>query len=232
MNTRSGAVAMRGLARLALTVRFQLLQRHRHRRLVLEHVAGFPLVVLPQVFNPKLLRSGEFLVQQLRRRDLLLPASRVLDLGTGSGVGAVAAARAGCAVVAVDINEDAVRCARVNVLLNKVEDCVDVRHGDLFGPVTDERFDVVLFNPPYYRGEPRDQLDLAWRSPDIIERFAAELRAHLLPEGHALVVLSSDGKRDEFLRALTQSGYCTEAVACRDFVNEQMTVYRVSTHRC
>jgi len=30
-----------------------------------------------------------------------------------------------------------------------------------------ERFDVVLFNPPYYRGVPRNALDHAWRSPDL-----------------------------------------------------------------
>jgi release factor glutamine methyltransferase len=217
----------RQLARLALAWRFKLLQRHRHKRLVLEHVEGLPLVILPHVFNPKLLRSGEFLVRQLSRPDLLRPASRVLDLGTGSGAGAVAAARAGCAVVAVDINPEAVRCARINALLNQVECRVDARQGDLFAPVAGERFDVVLFNPPYYRGLPRDDLDFAWRSPDVIERFAGQLREHLAPGGHALLVLSSDGEPDSFLRVLDDGGYSTRAVARRDFVNEQMCVYRV-----
>jgi release factor glutamine methyltransferase len=219
----------RQLARLALTWRFKLLQRHRHKRLVLEHVEGLPLVILPHVFNPKLLRSGEFLVHQLSRPDLLRPASRVLDLGTGSGAGAVAAARAGCAVVAVDINPEAVRCARINALLNQVECRVDARQGDLFAPVAGERFDVVLFNPPYYRGLPRDDLDFAWRSPDVIERFAGQLREHLAPGGHALLVLSSDGEQNSFLRALDDRGYSTRAVARRDFVNEQMCVYRVAS---
>lgn len=215
------------LARLFLTWRFRLLDRHRHRRLVLEHVDGLPLVILPQVFNPKLLRSGEFLVNQLGRSDVLQPSSRVLDLGTGSGAGAVAAARAGCAVVAVDINPEAVRCARINALLNQVECQVDTRHGDLFGPVAGERFDVVLFNPPYYRGAPRDNFDHAWRSPDIVERFASQLGSHLLPNGYALLVLSTDGAPDEFLRSLHASGYATRPVAQHDFVNEKMSVYRV-----
>jgi HemK-related putative methylase len=218
----------RQLARWALAWRFKLLQRHRHKRLVLEHLDGLPLVILPQVFNPKLLRSGEFLVHQLSRPDLLRPASRVLDLGTGSGAGAVAAARAGCAVVAVDINPEAVRCARINALLNQFESRIDAREGDLFGPVAGERFDVVLFNPPYYRGSPRDGLDYAWRSPDIIERFAAELGAHLSPDGHALLVLSSDGEREAYLQALATQGFAPRSVAQHDFVNEQMSVYRVA----
>ncbi|HEY3059829.1 MAG TPA: HemK2/MTQ2 family protein methyltransferase [Chloroflexota bacterium] len=220
----------RALWRLLLTLRVRLLDRRRHHRLVLEQVDGVPLVVLPQVFNPKLLRSGEFLVRQLTRGDLLRPSSRVLDLGSGSGAGAVAAARAGCHVVAVDINPDAVRCTRINALLNLVEHQVDPRQGDLFAPVTGERFDVVLFNPPYYRGTPRDEGDRAWRSPDVIERFAAGLGEHLTPHGHALLVLSSDGESKGFLSALEARGFNNRPVAHRDFVNEQMWIYQVA--RC
>jgi release factor glutamine methyltransferase len=219
----------RRLARWLLTWRYQVLQRSRYRRLVVEHVAGLPLLVLPNVFNPKLLRSGEFLVRQLGRPGALRPRGRVLDLGTGSGAGAVAAARAGCAVVAVDINPEAVRCARINALLNEVECRVDTRQGDLFAPVAGERFDVVLFNPPYYRGQPRDALDFAWRSPDVIERFAADLGDHLAPGGHALLVLSSDGEPRAFLHALDTHGFNCQAVAEHDFVNEQMWVYQVAT---
>src|SRR5919202_290874 len=83
----------------------------------------------PDVFNPKLLRSGEFLVSQLH---LLPGGARVLDLGSGSGACGIAAARLGCSVVAVDINPSAVRCTRINALLNNL--CIDVRQGDLFGP--------------------------------------------------------------------------------------------------
>jgi release factor glutamine methyltransferase len=218
----------RALWRIVLTLWFRVLQRHRYGRLVVEHLDGLALVVLPRVFNPKLLRSGEFLVHQLSRPELLRPTSRVLDLGTGSGAGAVAAARAGCEVVAVDINPEAVRCARINALLNEVECHVDARQGDLFAPVAGERFDVVLFNPPYYRGTPRDAADHAWRSPDVVERFAAELGGHLTPRGHALLVLSSDGEPDGFLDALAHSGFDHNPVAHRDFINEQMWVYQVA----
>jgi len=189
---------------------------------VLEDVLGLPIVVLPDVFNPKLLRSGEFLAQQLGG----LPAgTRVLDLGCGSGACGIVAARCGCVVTAVDINPAAVRCTRVNALVNDV--ALDTRQGDLFEPVQGERFDVVLFNPPYYRGVPRDGLDHAWRSPDVIERFSRELADHLTPNGHALLVLSSDGEQSAFLRALAANGCTYRAISERDFLNEQMTVYRI-----
>jgi release factor glutamine methyltransferase len=194
---------------------------------VIEYVQGMPLVVLPDVFNPKLLRSGEFLVQQLSRLDLARPGTRVLDLGCGSGVAGLAAAMRGCGVVATDINPSAVRCARINALLNDLE--TDVRLGDLFAPVADERFDLVLFNPPYYRGMPRDPLDHAWRSTDVGERFAAQLGTHLAPGGQALVVLSSDGDGGGLLDALDGSGLVREIVATRDFTNEVMYLHRIRT---
>jgi release factor glutamine methyltransferase len=210
-----------------LRAKLALLDRRRYERVVLEEVEGIQLVVLPDVFNPKLLRSGEFLVQQLRREDLLPVGARVLDLGCGSGAVGVAAARRGSTVVASDINPSAVRCTRINAQLNGVE--LEVRQGDLFEPVAGEQFDVVVFNPPYYRGVPRDDLDHAWRSPDVADRFGAQLGQHLTDGGHALVVLSSDGDGGGFLKALDRNGYATEPVASRDFINEVMTVYLVRT---
>jgi len=212
--------------RSLLRVKLALLDRRKYRHVVLEDVCGMTFVVLPDVFNPKLLRSGELLVQQLGRPDLLPPGSSVLDLGCGSGAAGIwAAARRNCRVTAVDINPAAVRCTRMNALLNDVS--VDVRQGDLFGSIPSERFDAVLFNPPYYRGVPRDALDHAWRSPDISERFAMDLASHLTPDGHALVVLSSDGEHAGFLSSLSGAGLSCDVVARRDFINEVMSVYRV-----
>ena len=212
--------------RAVLRMKLALVDRRKYERVVLEHLDGLALVVLPDVFNPKLLRSGAFLVEQLARPDLLPARARVLDLGCGSGAAGLAAARRGCSVVGVDINPSAVRCARTNALLNDLK--LEIRHGDLFAPVASERFDVVLFNPPYYRGVPRDDLDHAWRSPDLPERFAAELADHLRPDGHALLVLSSDGAADAFLAALDHNHLTRDVVAERDYINELMTVHRVS----
>jgi release factor glutamine methyltransferase len=211
--------------RTVLRAKLAVIDRRKYERTVLEDVDGLQLVVLPDVFNPKLLRSGAFLVSQLSRPDLLQPGARVLDLGSGSGACGLAAACRGCQVVAVDINPSAVRCTRINALLNNLD--VDVRQGNLFAPVEHDRFDVVLFNPPYYRGTPRDGLDNAWRSMDVPERFAANLEAHLTPSGQALIVLSSDAGPDLFLSCLSQNGLSHRVVARRDFINEVMTVHRV-----
>ncbi len=86
------------------------------------------------------------------------------------------------------INPEAVRCTRINTLLNHVDDRVHVVNGDLFAPLDGARFDVVLFNPPYLRGAPRIQFEKALFSNDVLERFAWGLADHLSPGGHALVL--------------------------------------------
>lgn len=218
--------AFRPLWRLVLRWYVRRFQRHRYNRLVLEWIDGSPLLVLPQVFNPRLLRTGELLARLLDER-LVPEGSTVLDLGTGSGVGAVFAARWAGKVVAVDINPEAVRCARINALIHGLEDRIEVVHGDLFEPLGSSRFDVVLFNPPYYRGEPKDDLDMAWRSSTVLDRFATELRRHLAPRGHALVVLSTDGEQNAFLESFRASGLRADALRQFDLINEVVTVFQL-----
>ena len=217
---------LRRVWRIVLRWRFRLFQRHRYNRLSVEHVAGRTLIVLPEVFNPALFRTGDFMAQCLNDR-LIPPHAHVLDMGTGSGIGAVVAAQWAARVEAVDINPHAVRCARINALLNDVDDRVTLHHGDLFAPVPGQRFEVVLFNPPYFRGTPQDDLDAAWRSDDVAERFAAALPDHLTPGGYALVMLSSDGDTAVFLDAFRRSGFAIEATATRNLINETLTLYRV-----
>jgi release factor glutamine methyltransferase len=129
--------------------------------------------------------------------------------------------------VAVDINAAAVRCAGINALLNDVEHKVDLRHGDLFAPVLDERFDLILFNPPFVQGPPRDDRDRAWRSNDVAERFAAGLAAHLKPAGSALVLLSTFGDGYVFLEEFRKQNFEVSVLAERRFVNERLTIFRL-----
>jgi release factor glutamine methyltransferase len=209
------------LWRLWLMLRFRIFQRHRHRRLILERVGDMTILVLPDVFNPTLFHTSEALIAQLDGVPVE-PGMRVLDMGTGSGIGAIAAAQRGARVVAVDISPEAARCARINVLLNRVEDRVDVRCGDLFEPVNGERFDLVLFNPPFYAGTPNEPWEQAWRSVGAIDRFAGGLKAVLKPLGRALLIVSSTTVDVE--EALARHELQSRLVWERDMMNERLMV--------
>lgn len=203
--------------------------RHRYDDFRLETVEGARLLITPGVFNPKLLRTGEFFAATLESMTLIGSEAEVLDMGTGSGVCAIAAARYARRVVGVDINPAAVRCARINTLLNRVEDRVEVRQGDLFAPVAGERFDLILFNPPFVRGMPRDDRDRAWRSADVAERFAGSLRDHLKPHGCALVLLSTYAGASTFLQQFHQHELRSALFAERRFVNERLGIFKLVT---
>jgi SAM-dependent methyltransferase len=159
--------------------------------LSIERVNGTTIIVLPQVFNGVQFHTGAFLAETLTA-ELVPSDASVLDLGTGSGIGSIFAARWAARVVATDINPEAARCARINALAHHLENTVETRIGDLFEPVRGERFDLILFNPPYYRGVPHDFADHALRSPDAFDRFLLALPEHLTARGRALVVLSPD----------------------------------------
>ncbi len=207
--------------------RFRLFQSRRYNRLVLEHIDGRPLVILPQVLNPGLFEASTFLARTLNSITLV-PETRMLDLGTGAGLSAIVAAQQVRCVTASDINPDAVRCAKINAWLNRVADRVGVVEGDLFAPLGEQRFDVIVFNPPFFRGVPRDRLDQAWRSTDVIERFAAELQAHLSPTGFALVIYSSSADEAALRRAFELNSLGYSVFAQRDVISEVLTIYRVT----
>lgn len=210
------------VGRAGLRLRYVTVQRHRLKREVCEDFRGVRLRIPPGVFHPLIFRTGAFLAD-LILDDLLAPGSSVLDLGTGSGICAIASAFRSADVTAVDINPKAVAAARQNAERMGVN--VSVMESDLFEAVG--RFDVVLFNPPYFSGSPQSSFDLAWRSDDVVERFSRALPEHLTEKGYALVVLSSDGRCADHLRRFEMDGHRLTRVAARRYLNETLAVFRL-----
>jgi len=121
----------------------------------------------------------------------------VLEIGTGIGLAAVMAARAGARVIATDVVEAAVRCARENAMLNGVADRIDVRLGDGYEPVAGLSFDLICTSPPQMPTPPqRERTDAAaaadnggpdgWR---LLDRVIAGAPAHLRPGGRLVFTL-------------------------------------------
>jgi len=130
------------------------------------------------------------------------PASveSVLDLCTGSGCLAVLLSRhfPNARIDAVDISKDALDVAARNVSEYNLEDRITLHRGDLFAPLGEARYDLIVSNPPYVdaegmaalprecRAEPKLAFDGGADGLDIVRRILNDARVHLTPQGGLL----------------------------------------------
>jgi ribosomal protein L3 glutamine methyltransferase len=163
------------------------------------YVQGVPFYVDERVIVPRSY-LGELLAGDLFGEDGLVDpdrVTRVLDLCTGSGCLAVLAAlRFPAATVdAVDISKNALAVARINVAQHGLQDRVRLLRGDLYAPLGDERYDLILTNPPYVdaagmaglppecRHEPRIALAAGIDGLRFVRRIIEAAPRHLVETG-------------------------------------------------
>lgn len=107
-------------------------------------------------------------------------------MGTGSGILAKEALKYTKNVTASDINKECLKNLKN----------IKVMHSDLFNNIK-ERFDLIIFNPPYLPLDKREDEESSLtttggiRGYEILERFLDELKAHLKRNGKALIIFSS-----------------------------------------
>lgn len=122
----------------------------------------------------------------------------VLDVGTGCGIQALLAARHSERVIAVDTNARALNFAEFNARLNGITN-VEWRLGSLFDPVGDERFDLIVSNPPYVISPETKYMfrDSGLPGDTICEAVIRQAHAFLNEDGFACVLCNWALKKDE-----------------------------------
>ncbi len=160
--------------------------------------------VTPDVLIPR--PETEHLIEQVLQVVEGLPENRpihLLDVGTGSGIIAISAAKeiARLKATAVDVSGEALQIAKENARSNGVEDRIEFRKSDLFRDLSpNETFDVIASNPPYIARsdirnlmpdvkdfEPLQALDGGEDGLEIIRAMSRQVPKHLRPGGTLLI---------------------------------------------
>lgn len=201
----------------------------KRNRTTSARVAGLNLTVLPSVFHPKFFLTSGFFAEFLQSVDLT--GKTVVEVGTGSGILALSAARAGASsVLALDINPRAVETTRLNATQNGLHQ-VSAAESNLFSAVPASwTFDVIICSPPSFSGEPRDAADRAWHAGpgyrDIAPLFD-QAADRLRQNGRMYLLLSSDSNLALFDSLIAKAGFCSVRVATRSIWVEAFYLYEL-----
>jgi release factor glutamine methyltransferase len=152
---------------------------------------GIRLVIPPAVFHPGFFFSTRLLLRYITK--LPLKNRTFLELGAGSGLIAMYAAREGAQVTASDINPVAIHSLEMNSRSNRIP--LTVITSDLFANIPGQTFDMIAINPPYYKKQPQTPAQYAWYCGEQGEYFQ-QLFSSLQPYMHAqsiVLMVLSDG---------------------------------------
>jgi release factor glutamine methyltransferase len=150
---------------------------------------GKRLVIKPTVFWEPLDTTS---LRKLIRETPLVRDKKILEIGTGSGLVSLCCIQAGASeVIATDVNTNAVECARLNAQRLGFDaklqvKLVDTKNAKAFAVISaEERFDLIISNPPWEEGEPKsiDQYALYDPNFELLKSLLMEARAHLKPNG-------------------------------------------------
>jgi methylase of polypeptide subunit release factors len=193
--------------------------------------AGFRLTVRPTVFHPRFFVSSERFAGFIDSLDLR--GKRVIDVGTGTGILALAAARAGAEnVVAADINPNAALNAEENARGNGMGGRVVGLCSNLMAALAPRPlFDVILSSPPKHAGEPRDLTDRGWHAGpafrDVADLFD-QARERLKPGGRLYVMVSSDSDLDLFGKRIDEAGFHAKLAHEYSIFIESFLIYELT----
>ena len=188
-------------------------------------VGGLPFRMPPGVFPSHLSLSTEMIIAALAERPGLAQGGAILEIGTGCGAIVAHLAAGARRAVATDVSAAALEAARANLARLGLLDRVELLQSDLFAAV-DGRFDLLVWNPPYFPGRPRDPEEVSILEDGLLGRFLAGARERLEPSGSVVLALSSLG--DAGAIAAACRGWRCETLARRRILLEEITVQRLT----
>ena len=154
--------------------------------------------------------------------------TKVLDVGTGSGILGLFCALRGANVIITDIDQNSLLHAQKAAKILEVD--LEATLSDLFSEVNGQ-FDLILFNPPYLVSTALEDraVDGGKKGVEVTMRFLENLKKRLKPEGSALLLVSSQNDPSSLTEQHPEFDFST--VARRALFFEELQVLDVRLHR-
>lgn len=188
------------------------------------------LEVPPQVFHPGFFFSTRVLMDYIIQ--LPLQDTNFLELGCGSGLISIYAAKKRASVTATDINPIAIEYLQKNSLVNKAN--ITVIQSDLFKDIPEQAFDIIAINPPYYKKQPINPADYAWycgENGEYFETLFSGLKKYIHQQTEVLMVLFDGCDIDMIQNMAAKNGFSLHCVHTHKNLLEKNFIYKIQQTR-
>lgn len=193
-------------------------------------VFGLKIETEKEIYPPR--EDTDLLAKNLKNE--VENGDEVLDVGTGTGILALIAARSGKNATGIDINKNAVRLARLNAKKNEITN-VNFLQSDLFENVGEKRFDLIVFNPPYLPSgntkiqvKGSEQWDGGENGREIVRNFSEEVGKCLKGKSRVLLLISSIANLQEVEKLFRKRNFEVEIMDERKIPWEKLYVLEIT----
>jgi release factor glutamine methyltransferase len=190
--------------------------------------SGLSIIVQPGVFHPGFFFSTRLFLEFLKDKEL--KGKSLLEIGAGSGLISLYAAKEGARVTAIDISNTAVENIKSNASLNGLK--LDVLYSDMFNNVSPQKFDIVIIAPPYYKKHPEGEAEQAWYCGENGEYFSklfSGLGGYIQPKSKVWMILSDDCDITMIKTIASSNGMKMDVVLERKKYWEINYIFEIST---
>ncbi|HEX7903066.1 MAG TPA: methyltransferase [Chitinophagaceae bacterium] len=184
------------------------------------------LEIPPQVFHPGFFFSTQLLLQYIT--GLSLAGKRFLELGAGSGLISIHAAKNGATVTASDINTEAITQLKKNSIANNT--ALVIFHADLFTGIPEQVFDIIAINPPYYKKQPHTPIDHAWYCGENGEYFTGlfEQLPNYINDKSEVIMVCCDGCDMAMIRKIAaDNGFELRTMLAKQNLLEKNFIFKI-----
>nr|WP_294774755.1 methyltransferase [uncultured Flavobacterium sp.] len=187
---------------------------------------GISIKIHPDVFPPQLTFSTKILLDFIK--DMDLESKTFLELGCGSGIISLLAAKKKALVTASDINPIALDYLVTNSEKNHLK--MEIVNSDLFRNIKNRAFDYIIINPPYYPKSPKNVKEQAWfcgENFEYFEKLFHQLPDYLSPKTNCFMILSQDCAIEKIKAIAVKNAMAFELVSEKKDLAETNSIFRI-----